>query len=546
MAHGIELTLQLINKSKNRSASGLLESAFQSTNKHVRDVAGTVLVSNKSGVGFKTIIRNFNADDEDVVALVQKNREKLIPDLRNAITDPTLFPRAFCLAYTQGFYEVLPALVSFCLNPESLQKHEGHDLDQMLEDVLRFIDKYTLALDDHDVNDYHMLYNIVFLELGQIMASRIKDYHFNHYEPILSVLIRLYPFLSSEIVQHEDLIFQLQHADTLVYLAVRERLLQGVDEYMIRFVIRCLDRGNPPLVVRQLLAERYDVPFLSAILSGIKKPVSLQFKKNLSNLSPLPWLNPKQIGEILPLLGAESQCGLVVFLQNMGMAENNMLAFFEHILKDGRSEARLEVLSTLSGIPGQAIDQIFWDIADDKDPAVQIVALTQLHTRNVPSSISRIVQFADSPHEEVRFVVGRLLPHFRFDRFMQTFDKLDDSKRRQMFDVVRQLDRTTPIELTQMLRSSEPIVRAKALLCIGYSHAIVPLVEDVLCEVLEGESMPKLRCKAAEHLVAGQKSKSRMSLVNALHRDNSPEVRAAAKNSLENRPAHGKPNEGTG
>jgi len=134
-----------------------------------------------------------------------------------------------------------------------------------------------------------------------------------------------------------------------------------------------------------------------------------------------------------------------------------------------------------------------------------------------------------------------MLPHFRFNRFVQTFDQLDDESRRRMFMVVKQLDKQTPVELTKMLASDEPMVRAKALVCIDYCRDIVPLVEDALCDILSRDQVPKLRCRAAEQLVAGRRDESRMTLVQALHRDGNPEVRAAAKNSLANRPAYWHP-----
>jgi hypothetical protein len=98
------------------------------------------------------------------------------------------------------------------------------------------------------------------------------------------------------------------------------------------------------------------------------------------------------------------------------------------------------------------------------------------------------------------------------------------------------LDKQTPKELSKMLTIGEPMVRAKALLCIDYCREIVPLIEDALCGTLAQDELPQLRRKAAELLVAGNRDESRSTLVQALHRDENPDVRAAAKTSLENRP----------
>jgi HEAT repeat protein len=195
-------------------------------------------------------------------------------------------------------------------------------------------------------------------------------------------------------------------------------------------------------------------------------------------------------------------------------------------------------LSALAVFSGAGIDRIVWEASGDEDPAVQVVALTQLNAREIPNATARIMQFIESPHAEVRDTIQKLLPDFRFNRFLQTFDQLDDERRRRMFNVVRQLDKQTPIELSKMLSNDDSLLRTKALLCIDYCRDIVPLVEDALCDVLIRDEVSQLRCKAAEQLVGGQQDESRSALVQAFHRDENADVRTAAKNSLENRPTY--------
>jgi HEAT repeat protein len=244
------------------------------------------------------------------------------------------------------------------------------------------------------------------------------------------------------------------------------------------------------------------------------------------------------IDSFLNQFDSEAQCGLVLLLQNMKLPEEELQTLLLNVFEHGSDEGRLAALSALAAFSGAAVDRLVWEAAGDANPTIQVEALTQLNTRTIPNAAARIMQFVESPHEEVRDTIQKLLPNFRFNRFMQTFEQLDDERRRRMFTIVRQLDKQTPTELIKMLSSAEPLVRAKALLCIDYCNEIVPLVEDALCDILTLDEMPKLRCKAAEQLVAGRREESRMTLVQALHRDASPEVRTAAKSSLEKRPAH--------
>ena len=533
MARGTDLTLQVIARSKNQAAVGLLESAFHSTSEIVRKLAGGVLISRRSGKGLEAIIRYFDPADPEQVALVNNNREKLIPGLNGAIVgkDTDIARQAFRLAFSQNFYEVLPTLAAYYLGPG------GQEAGSTTRhgDFLRFIDKYTAALDKNAPAEHHVLYNVVLPEFTKILVQKISDYRYTRHELTLTVYLRLYPFLTDAGSGH-DLYLQLRLSNSPVFVAAYRRLLQESEPYVFQLITRCLDRLNPPQVVPLVISERTDIPFLDALFKSIKPPLTLELKTNLAKLSPLAWIT--QIDSFVGQFDADAQCGLVVLLQHAHLPEGELQAHLLKIFEYGKGGGRAAALSALASFSGADLDRHIWDAAGDSDPVVQVAALNQLNSRNIPGATTRIMQFANSPHEEVRNTIQKLLPNCRFSRFMQTFDQLDEENRRRMFNIVRNLDKSTPDELTKMLHADEPILKAKALLCIDYCRDIVPLLEDALCDILMYGDMPMLRSKAAEQLVAGQQDESRAILVHALHRDGNPEVRAAARKSLEARPAY--------
>ena len=532
MARGVDLTLQVIAQSKNQAAVGLLESAFQSTSEIVRKLVGSILVSRRSGKGLEVIIRNFDPTNAYIVGLVNNNRDKLMPGLHGAIVDKDidLARKAFRLAYTQNFYEVLPTLAAYYLGSGSQEKG-GLSLRT---DFLKFLDKYTAALEKNNPAEHHVLYSTVLPEFTKILTQKIKEYRFTRNELTLLVYLRLYPFFL-EAGADRDLYLQLRLPNSPIYVSAYRRLLKESEPYLFQLITRCFNRLNPPPFVPQVIAGRADIPFLKAFLKGIKQPVTLELKTNLAKLPALTWIN--QISSYLGQLDEESQCGLVLLLQNIELKTEELSALLLKIFEHCSGAGRAAVLSALAPFSGAEIDRLVWNAAGDPDPAVQVEALTQLSSREISGAPARMVQFIGSPHEQVRDTIHELLPNFRFSRFLQTFDQLDDESRRRMFNVVRSLDKRTPSELTKMLCADEPILKAKALLCIDYCREIVPLVEEALCEILMSSEVPTLRSKAAEQLVAGRRESSRTVLVQALHRDESPEVRAVAKKSLEERPA---------
>jgi len=533
MTRGVDLTFQVLAQSKNQAAVGLLESAFQSTSEIVRKLAGGILVSRRSGKGLEAIIRNFDPTDSDLVKLVNKHREKFMPGLHSAIVDKDadLARKAFRLAYSQNFYEVLPTLATYCLGPGSQEK-SGTSLQG---DFLAFLNKYAEALARNDSREHHLLYNLILPEFARILVQKIREYRFTRQELTLTVYLKLYPFFTDAGAGH-DLYLQLRLPNSPVYAATYRRLLRESEPYLFRLVTRCLDRLNPPLLVLQIISERSDVLFLDALFKSIKPPLTLELKTNLEKLPPLAWVS--QIDSFLDEFDADAQRGLVALLQSANLAEEELPAYLLKIFEHGKGAGRVAALSALAPFVSAEIDRLVWESAADADPAVQVEALTQLNSREIPGASARIVQFVGSPHEEVRGTIRKLLPVFRFKRFMQTFDQLDEDSRRRMFNVVRNLDKQTSDELTKMLYADEPLLQAKALLCIDYCRELVPLFEDALCDILTRGEMPTLRSKAAEQLAAGRQDTSRTTLVQALHRDISPEVRAAARKSLEERPTY--------
>ena len=533
MTRGVDLTLQVLAQSKNQAAVGLLESAFQSTSESVRKLAGGILATRRSGKGLEAIIRNFDPADPDAVALVNSNRDKLISGLHGAIVDKDvdLARQAFRLAYSQNFFEVLPTLAAYCLGPGGQEK-SGLSLRG---DFLHFLNKYGEALANDDPSEHHLLYTVILPEFARVLVQKVKEYRFTKQELTLTVYLHLFPYFTNAGSGH-DLYMQLRLSNSPVYVAAYRRLLQESEPYLFRLITQCLDRLNPPPVVPLIISERADIPFLDALFKSIKPPLTLELKTNLSKLPPLTWMS--QIDSFLDQFDADAQYGLVVLLQNANLPEAELQAHLLKIFEHGTGVGRTAALSALAPFSDAHIDRFIWEAAGDTDPAVQVEALTQLSSRTIPGASSRIMQFVESPHETVRETIQKLLPHFRFNRFMQTFDQLDDENRRRMFNVVKNLDKRTPDELTKMLQAEEPLLHAKALLCIDYSREIVPLVEDALCGILANSEVPTLRSKAAEQLVAGQQDTSRTMLVQALHRDANQDVRAAARKSLEERPVH--------
>jgi hypothetical protein len=526
MASSINITTQTLILSRNKSAIPLLEKALDSSSKEVRKSAGNQLINLTGLKSVWKLINRFDPSDEIIINIFNAHREKVFSALRAAITgdDPYLARNAFRVVYTQRYFEILPVMLTAFLD----QDRSEEENTSLSEGILKLTEKYVKALEER--KNRKRLHEMILSEIVTVLLRGLKDFHRNDPDLFVLVFLQIYPFLTDK---HNALTKLLYVPSSALYSVVHHFLLSGRDPYIFRFFVHCFSNQNPPSVALTVFSKRFDMPFITYFLKNLEKPIPTHLKINLTAVRPIEWLN--SFRSLLDRLDEQSQAGLALLVQNVGFSENELESKLLDLLHYGKTKSRLEALSALAMFSGEEIDQLIWDAGGDTDPNIQAKALVLLSKRDIQNANFRILQFANSPHEIVRETIQKLLPDFRLSRFLEMFDQLTEEQRRSMFNVVKVLDSQITDELSRILIVGEPRDQAKALLCIDYGAMVLSL-EDSLCSVLAKGELAAIRVKAAELLATGQRDLSRSTLVQALHRDPDPTVRATAKNSLEKRP----------
>ncbi|MDR2117093.1 MAG: hypothetical protein LBP87_12005, partial [Planctomycetaceae bacterium] len=524
--NGVNVTTQILAQSVNKSALPLLEKAMDSSSQEIRKSAGNQLM-NVTGIKYAMkLISKFEPSDNIIISIFNTHRNKVFSALRAAIIgkDPYLARNAFRVIYTQRYFEILPSMLLAFLDQD---KTEEDNID-LSEGILKLLEKYVLALEER--KNKRRLHETILPDIVAILFQGLKNYHRNDPDLFLIVFLQLYIFLTDRHSNLKKLLYipsSAFQADVLHFLQSKQ------DSYIFRLIFHCLDNPNPPPIVLKAFSKRFDIPFIVYFLKSLTEPVSAHLKANLITILPIEWLN--SFRSFLDQLDEQAQAGLVILLQSAGLSDNDVLLKLIEVFHYGKGEGRLKALTAITQFSGEQVDQFIWDAGADSDPNIQAEALVLLSKRNLSNANFRILQFANSPHEIVRETIQKLLPNFRLSRFFEIFDQLTEEQRRSMFNVVKALDTKIIMELSQIMLIGEPREKAKALLCVDYGSMVLPL-EDSICGVLAKGELPVIRIKAAELLATGQRELSRSTLVQALHRDPDPTVRAAAKNSLEKRP----------
>lgn len=524
MGKGIETTLRVLGKSKNKSAAKLLDAALASSLDAIRKPAGHEIISSRSGRGISELIRRFSPGNEEFLELIQEHRAKWISPLRAAIVskDRELSRNALRIANTQKFFELIPSLLEVYMD-------RGEESDGLDDTIMKMVVKYAAALEER--RNRRFLHGQLLPEVLKSVSKGIKDFHRNDPVLVLKILIAIYPYIPEDEKVAIGLFRSPMHP---AYQSLYRLLLTGNDSFLYAFVFYCLDNDDPEPLAVSVFSKRTDSRFLSFFFKKVLESFSGELKRNLEKLPAPAWLG--ELEGLLPGLDADAQRGLVLLVRNMNLPRSEIQVALLKVFAKGKTGGRLDALSVLAEEPGEFGERFLWNATEVSDPEVRIAALNLLRKKNVPKATSRILRYVDSPDESVRKAVRNLLPEFRFSRFLETFDLMNETQRQAMFHLVQKVDPQTIDELARMLVLGDPMDKAKALLCVGYGD-LSNRLEESLCVVLAEGETPLLRAKAAELLAHCRRELSRGALVQAFHRDPAPEVRDAARTGLEKRPA---------
>ena len=122
----------------------------------------------------------------------------------------------------------------------------------------------------------------------------------------------------------------------------------------------------------------------------------------------------------------------------------------------------------------------------DPDPQVQAKVVPQLRSRNIPGTLSVLLELVESPYDVVRRAAREALAEFSFKRYLATFEMLDAEVRRSTGLLVKRIDPHTVPLLREELKSP---MRTRRLRGLAVAQAIeaVEVLEPLVIDLLEDE-----------------------------------------------------------
>lgn len=519
MNSALKTTFDLLAKTENEAAVGVLLPALDASNTLVREAALRAILDRRSLVGQREIVRRMHEIDDSWRAIIDERRGRMTQALRDAVLDPD--PR-MCANGCRAIlwfheYDLIPTLVNATedtAHPNTLPA--GATLVDLASELY---EELSSPRDYRNRRDPQLVRRNVTTSLEESVKRYNKH---KRLEPIEAFLI----LAARDNATLMQIVSDPRHPS---YVPIIQTLTHSPRLGVMRLVLGYLDDPQAPHAMISVLAHRTDRRFVDNLLRKIGHEPSAAARANLRHVDSIAWL--KGPTPLLEELDDAGQHSTVQLLAASGVKPALAYPLIEHLARHGKVGGRRSAVAALATFQGADANNLALAALRDADPQVQAYALAQLRPRGLPGALSILLGNVDSPHHVVRQAARDALREFNFRRFLGSFDVLEDDVRRSTGLLVKRIDVNTLPLLRLELKNSACKRRLRGLV-VARAIAAVPQLEDVVIELLTSDEHT-VRAEAAAALGDSDSHAARAALRDAADDDNSFPVREAAMLALQ-------------
>lgn len=517
LSPGLQRTLQLLAATSNDAAVDLLAPALDSPHHAIGEQALRALLSRRSQRGKRLLVERWPSMSPRWREIVAERPGRLSTALRDALLGADAPRRhAACSAILDlADYDLAAPLIHLAEDVENphapLAAETLVGLCEKLYDEAQGPRDYRRRRDPKLVRSH-------LLGLCEDSARRF----IKHRQVEMLRALLLLAGRDSTVVRAI-----LTNPHDAAYLPLLGLLREEQRPGVLRLLLGCLDDPKTPMSVLHVVASRTDSEFLTLLTNKIGFEPSSKAATNLHRLDSIRWL--QQHREVLLELPDAGQHAAVQVALASGMPRNEKLKLLAFLLEQGKPAGRRAAIGALAHFQGSDANGMTLAALDDDDPHVQAAAVGQLRERGLPGALGKLVQLLESPYGPVREAARGGLEEFQFDRYLASFDLLEEESRRSTGSLVKRVDPQAPRLVAAQLGSPSRASRLRALQMIAAMDFVERLEIELLASLEDEDHM--VRAEAATTLATSQSPIVREALRGALN-DRSVTVQKAAEDAL--------------
>ena len=513
MKSGLEKTCLHLKKTENEAAVEVLIRALDCELSPVRQLALQALLERRSPIGHRAIFDRLPKLEEHR-AIISERPERLVRAVRDAlkISDKASGVAAFKAILGFRLYEALPAMVSVTQDPGSPY------FEIAKKTILALTEKFYEDLSGDKLPRSDAIRARITTSLEEAIGRFSTHQSLEIVESFILVAKQQNAFLRRMLRQQSDAV----HHAMVGVLSNSQR--GGV----IRLLLGFLEDAQMPMVVKDIIASRTDMKFVTSLLEYVGPSPSRGVSQTLLMLIDSPvWAEPDH--ETLMALDEDCQFNVVRLLMASRIPREEVLEMLGFLLTKGNPGGRRASAEALAKFTQLEATAMVLRSLNDEDPQVRAHLLRQLRPRDVPGALSLLIRMVGNSHEAVREALKESLPEFTFRQFIVNFDSLPEELRETTGYLVHKIDPDAKSALRAEMNSLSPVRKRRAVLA-SVAMGMTGKVEQTVIGLLSDEDH-MVRIAAAKSLAAVETMPSWGALRDALL-DRSVIVKETAEESL--------------
>jgi hypothetical protein len=470
----LDITLDLLTKTPNEAADGVLLPALDSFVPAIRDGALRALLQRGNVEAQRYAVNRLHTFDAPWRTLIHEYRGRMSIAIRDAVLSPNLqLCKNGCeLLLEFRDYELMPALVNAAeddTNPNRVLA--AHTLLQLAE---LLYDELAAPRDAYSRRDPQRIRQQV---VGTLEQSLLR---YNRHR-VLAVLEAFLLLATRENATLKAILADPRNGN---YLPLSDMLTHSPRPGVMRLILSFLDDAHAPSAAITLLAYRHDDRFVEHLLRKVGTEPSNAICHNLRRIENIAWLQSEEV--ILQRLDEAGQRAAVALAIRSGVNRRAVFKMLEGLLLRGKPGGRIAAAEALADFNGAEANALAMRALEDAEPEVQAKIVPQLRQRGIPGAVGKLIELLESPHTVVRTAARESLAEFSFKRFVAAYDMLDDEVRRSTGEMVGKVDADAVPLLIEELTAPARSRRLRGL-SMAASMGLVQRIEFELHERLLDE-----------------------------------------------------------
>lgn len=467
--NGIQATFALLSETENETASELLVKTLSSRDRSMRENALTAILNRRVCSGHKVLIENWHNWSDRWRTKIAERSARVANAMRNALIseDPQLQKNGCDSVLWCREYDLSPTLLAAAIErDDEVGRRAGATLLQLCELLYEDLHGPKTIRRRRDPS-------LVKRHVSRELSSAMHNPQAAHNPEVVESFLLLTSKDNTSLRQSLDSRSAARYKEITHILKTSQR--PGV----MRLVCELLQVQRIPVGATDVISERCDVPFVRRLLKSFDEHPTESINRNVARVKTLAWLDPQR--SVLAALNDEEQAIAVDFVCKSGVDEERTMQYLREVMENGKVGGRAAVAKAVRDVNGFEGNTLLLKAIDDESPIVQKTVLPIFRERSIPGAVTRLGKLIDSPDRELREEVRLCLAEFTFQRFLDTFDSLDEETRWRTGELVVKIDDTVHERLVEELDSTSRMRRVKAL----QIAPMVGLVDAVVNQVFE-------------------------------------------------------------